>query len=90
MSKKKSRSAPSRPRSVGNDPSFGGRRLNPAARNVLLGDLVMLCIVQLLWSNGIISELVSNLLTVVGIILLVLGVWLQFRGDGHKIGRRKR
>ena len=93
MSKKKSHSAParssSRSRSLADEKAMGGKRLKPAARNVLLGDLVFLCAAQLLYDRGIISGTVSGACTVGGIVLLIVGLWLQFRNDEHKIDRPK-
>lgn len=60
------------------------KRMDPTARLLLLGDLVFLAISALLESKGFISELVSLLCTVVGVILLLIALWLQF---GNKKGR---
>ena len=59
------------------------KRMDPTARNLLLGDLVFLAICQLLYSNGIISETLSALSSIIGLILLVIALWFQF---GNKRG----
>ena len=59
------------------------KRMDPTARNLLLGDLVFLAICQLLYSNGMISETLSALSSIIGLILLVIALWFQF---GNKRG----
>lgn len=58
-------------------------RMDPTARTLLLGDLVFLAVCQLLYSNGMMSELVSGGCTIIGLILLILALWFQF-------GKKKR
>lgn len=89
MSKKKkrhSRSAPSaHTRSQGavlaDERNQASKRLKPAARNLLLFDLVFLAVAQLLYNNQLISSAASGLCTILGIILLFLSLWIQF-GNG--------
>ena len=85
--KKKRRSKPapsSRTRSEGavlaDEKQQVGKRFKPAARNLLLLNLVFLAAVQLLYNQQLISELLSNICTVIGIILLFLALWIQFGG----------
>ena len=59
------------------------KRMDPTARNLLLGDLVFLAICQLLYSNGIISETLSAISSIIGLTLLVIALWFQF---GNKRG----
>lgn len=62
------------------------KRMDPTARNLLLGDLVFLCIIILLEQRSMITTTVSNLATIVGVILLLLALWFQFgrkNKDGH-------
>ena len=59
------------------------KRMDPTARSLLLGDLVFLAICQLLYSNGIISETLSAISSIIGLILLVIALWFQF---GNKRG----
>lgn len=88
MSKKKKRhsqSAPSaRTRSQGatlaDEKQQVGKRFKPAARNLLFFNLVFLAAVQLMYNYKIISETVSNVCTLLGIILLFLALWIQFGG----------
>ena len=54
------------------------KRMNPAARNLLLTNLVFLAIAQLLYDQGILSDLASSCCTILGIILLFVALWLQF------------
>ena len=54
------------------------KRMHPVARNLLFGDLVFLAACQLLYTQGMLSELVSGLATLVGIVLLVLALYFQF------------
>ena len=54
------------------------KRMHPVARNLLFGDLVFLAACQLLYTQGMLSELVSSLATLVGIVLLVLALYFQF------------
>ena len=59
------------------------KRMDPTARNLLLGDLVFLAICQLLYNNGMISETFSTISSIIGLILLVIALWFQF---GNKRG----
>ncbi len=59
------------------------KRMDPTARLLLYGDLVFLAIFSLLEYQGLISQLVSGLCTVIGLILLVIALWFQF---GNKKG----
>ena len=64
-------------------------RMNPVARTLLLSNLVFLAAAQLLYSNGIISEVVSSGCTILGIILLLAALWFQFgkkKDDGQQQG----
>ena len=57
---------------------YSGKRLNPTARNLLLGDLVLLAVVGLLLNNRLISDLTANLLSLLGIVLMIVALWFQF------------
>ena len=89
MSKKKKRhpqSAPSaRTRSQGatlaDEKKQMGKRFKPAARNLLLLNLVFLAVAQLLYNNEIISLAASSLCTIIGVILLFVSLGIQF-GNG--------
>ena len=59
-------------------------RMNPIARNLMLGDLVFLAIVSMLDMNGMITGLISNLCTMIGIVLLCIALYFQFgKGSGN-------
>lgn len=88
MSKKKkrhSKPAPSaRTRSEGavlaDEKQRAGRRFKPAARNLLLLNLVFLAAVQMLYNKDIISDMASGVCTLLGVILLIAALWIQFGG----------
>lgn len=63
------------------------KRMDPTARNLLFGDLIFLAVCELLYRNGMISDLVSGLSTIIGVILLALALWFQF-GKKNKNGGR--
>ena len=69
------------------DPGSTEKRLNPTARNLLLGDLVLLAVVGLLTNNGLISDVLSSILSVVGIILMLAALWIQFGRKQNPGGR---
>ena len=90
MSKKKKKrhpqSAPgARTRSQGavlaDERNQSSKRFKPAARNLLLFDLVFLAAAQLLYSSQIISPTLSGACTILGVILLFVSPWIQF-GNG--------
>ena len=58
-------------------------RMNPTARNILLGDMVFLAVCQLLYSNGMLSDLISGVCTIIGTLLLFLALWIQFGKKNH-------
>lgn len=66
------------------------KRMNPAARALLYGDLVFLAAASILDANHLISESVSGVLTIIGVILLIAALWLQFgpKKDGLRKGPR--
>lgn len=93
MSKKKkkrhSQPAPSaRTRSQGavlaDEQKQYSKRFKPAARNLLLMDLVLLACTQLLYSNQIISQTASGACTLLGLILLFLALWIQFSNPSSR------
>lgn len=64
------------------------KRMNPAARALLLGDLVFLAVVSILdggrSGNGVLSPAVSAICTVAGVVVLIAALWLQFgKGSGR-------
>lgn len=56
------------------------KRFKPAARNLLLLDLVFLAVVQMLYSSQLITPMTSGLCTLIGVVLLFLALWIQFGG----------
>lgn len=64
-------------------------RMDPTARSLLFGDLVFLAVCQLLYSNGMMSETVSLITTLIGFAMIVLALWFQFgkkKGGGSGWG----
>ena len=61
------------------------KRMDPTARNLLLGDLVFLAICQLLYSNGAISEVITSVCSIFGLVIMVIALWFQFgkKKDGE-------
>ena len=95
MSKKKKRRSHSAPggqnhtqgSALADETRSGSKRFKPAARNLLFLDLIFLGVSQLLYSKQLLSEMVSGLCTIVGLILLLLALWLQFgRHEGGSGG----
>lgn len=70
---------------LGSEQQGETKRFNPTARNILFGDLVMLCLVQFLSTKGWMSELYAGILTLIGTGLMFLAVWYQF---GNPKGRK--
>lgn len=54
------------------------KRFDPAARNLLWGDLVLLAACQMLLSAEIISEGLANGVSLVGAVLLCAALYIQF------------
>ena len=73
---------------IAEEMSRSRNRMNPAARNLLLGNLVFLALAGLLERNGLIPTAAAGVCTILGIILLITALWLQFgrRGDDHSSG----
>ena len=55
------------------------KRMNRTSRNLLLFSLVLVAAVNLLVNMGMMGQAMANVLSLVGIILLVLALWFQFR-----------
>ncbi len=84
MSKKKQKKGRGHQRRVGEDPNElqqtrKYKKFDPAARNLLWLDLISLAICQILVSKELIGDTAANVITVVGLILLLVALWLQFR-----------
>ena len=59
------------------------KRLKTIARNILLADVALLGLCQLLLANGLISDFTSGIISMVGIVLMVVALWIQFGNHGH-------
>lgn len=94
MSKKKKRHSGPAPggRAKGNvlpdETRSSTKRFNPVARNLLFLDLIFLAGNMFLEEQGIISEMTSNVLALVGLGLILLALWFQFGNKGGGPGRR--
>ena len=53
-------------------------RWDPTGRMLLYFDLVFLAAASLLYVNHLISDVISGLCTIIGLILLFLALWLLF------------
>lgn len=62
------------------------KRMDPTGRNLLLGDLVFLAICQILDDKGLLSSAMSNLTTVLGVILLLAALYFLFVKKGRPGG----
>jgi len=60
------------------------KRMNPTARSLLVGDAVFLAIVSLLDGKGMLDPFVSGICSIIGVVLLLLGLWFQFGGGRKK------
>ena len=62
------------------------RRMNPIARNILLGDLVYLSIIQLLYTKGALTETMANLTTLLGALMIPVALYFQFvKGNNPRL-----
>lgn len=59
------------------------KRMNPVARNILLGDLVYLSVIQLLDSNSMLTEITANVATLIGALLIPVALYFQFVNGNH-------
>lgn len=62
------------------------KRMDPAVRLLLYGDLVFLALFSILDYMELISDVVSALGTIIGVILLLIALWLQFGRKNHGPG----
>ena len=63
---------------IADQKSRNRNRLKPAARNLLLTDIVVLAATEFLLMGEIISEALANGIAILGVILLLLGIYIQF------------
>ena len=74
---------------IADEVSRNRKRMNPVARNILLADLVILALAALLEHNGLITPLISGMVSIFGLVLMVIALWIQFgkkNGGGGGIG----
>ena len=74
---------------IADEVSRNRKRMNPVARNILLADLVILALAALLEHNGLITPLISGMVSIFGLILMVIALWVQFgkkNGGGGGVG----
>ena len=60
-------------------PAQNTKRFDPLARNLLWLDLVFLAAAQIMLSNGMITNAIANVATLVGVILLFAALYIQFK-----------
>lgn len=66
------------------------RRMNPVARNILLGDLVFLAACIWLEQQGLLSESMNNITALIGAALIPIALYFQFvKKDGGSANRLK-
>ena len=74
---------------LANERDRAKKRMDPTARLLLYGDLVFLALFSLLEYRGLVSELVSVLCTVIGLVLLLIALWFQFRRPSDRNGPKQ-
>lgn len=89
MSKKKNRhAAPRSGKDNKNISKLQGsnetKKFNPLARNLLYADLVFLAVAQIMYNHEMIGEVVSNIVTIVGLVLVVIALVIQFGPKNEK------
>ena len=62
------------------------KRMDPTARNILLGDLVYLAIISMLDNSGMLTELAVGVTTIIGAALIPVALYFQFRGNSGSSG----
>ena len=62
------------------------KKMNPLARNLLLLDLVIMGASLMMQENGLITESIGNVIGVLGMIMMVVAIYLEF---GPNSDRRK-
>ena len=66
------------------------RRMNPVARNILLGDLVFLASCIWLEQLGVLSESLNHITALIGLALIPIALYFQFvKKDGGSANRLK-
>ena len=62
------------------------KRMDPTARNILLGDLVYLAIISMLDNSGMLTELAVGVTTIIGAALIPVALYFQFRRNSGSSG----
>lgn len=91
MSQKKHKKRNAQPRQVGNNPNklqqtSKSKKMNVLARNLLLIDLIVLGASQMMVENQMISETMANFISLLGLVMLAVALYLEF---GPKSDRKR-
>lgn len=83
MSQKKHKKRNSNSGYAGKDPmklqqTSKNKKADPLTRNILLSDLVILAASMVLQEHGMIGEKMATVVTIVGVIMLVVALYLLF------------
>ena len=62
------------------------KRMNSPARNILLFALILMAATEAMFRAGLLPAAVSNVIAIVGLVLLMIALWFQF-GDPSGGGR---
>ena len=62
------------------------KRMNSTARNILLFALILMAATEAMFRAGLLPAAVSNVIAIVGLVLLMIALWFQF-GDPSGGGR---
>ena len=62
------------------------QRMNSTARNILLFALILMAATEAMFRAGLLPAAVSNVIAIVGLVLLMIALWFQF-GDPSGGGR---
>jgi len=75
---------------LADEKSRSGKRFDPVARALLLCDLVFLAITALLDNSGMISNEVSVVCSLAGLVILIVALWCQFGPKDKGFGKGPR
>lgn len=75
---------------LANEKDRSKKRLDPTARLLLYGDIIFLAVASILGARDMLSSTVDILCTVVGILMLLLALWFQFRPRDDGLGKGPR
>ena len=60
------------------------KKMNPLARNLLLLDLVIMGASLMMQENGLITETVGNAIGVMGMVMMVVAIYLEFGPNSNR------